>query len=69
MNILILLIIISLSCFARGFYLYGYQAREKVFQDNPVTYVVGGENALWVGRAEGKMKVRIYKKNLIDFLK
>ncbi len=58
-NILIGIVIILLGAFNIfvGAHKMGFDEREKIFQDTPVTYVAGGMELLRVQNSGGKVKV------------
>ena len=72
MEILILKVIVSIALLFVIVYLSyraGYNLREKIFQEKPITFVVGKESALYVERKEGILLVRIYNEKLVKIEK
>lgn len=59
------LIVTSLFCYKMG-EAKGWNDREEKFQNNPITFAVGVENALYVERARGKILVEIYNSDLVE---
>jgi hypothetical protein len=47
----------------------GYAKREKQFQENPINYIIGAENAIRVENGGHKTKVFIYNEKLVDIVK
>jgi hypothetical protein len=49
-------------------YMVGYNAREKKFQDFPIQFNSGDKKVLWVGRESGILKIRIFDKKEVELL-
>ncbi len=50
-------------------YNLGWEKREKQFQDNPIIFTEGVENAVKIYREKSGIKVKIYKEKLVEIIK
>ncbi len=47
----------------------GYSKREKEFQDRPVLFVEGIENAVKIYRETSGIKIKIYNEKFVEIIK
>lgn len=64
MTIIIEILLISALCYL--WYKIGYAKREEEFQNNPVTFIVGGTPAAQVYNSGPRTIITIYEKDLVE---
>ncbi len=62
--IILYLVFIGWACYRAG-----YAAREKIFQENPVTFRSNDKDVVWVGRDTGIVKIRIFDQDKVEIIK